>query len=48
MLHFTLGVAYTMGLDKYMTHVHHYSITQNVFIALKILIGFTKSPLPTP
>ena len=35
---FTLGVAYYINVDKYlMTHIHHYSITQNNFTALKVL-----------
>ena len=39
-LRFTLGVVHYMGLDKcIMTCIHHYSITQENFTALKILFA---------
>ena len=33
---FTVGVVHSMGLDKYInTYIHHYSIMQNISIALE-------------
>ena len=37
-LQFTLGIVYSVSLDKFiMTHIHHYSIIQSSFTAIKIL-----------
>ena len=45
---FTLGAVHSMGFDDYvMTCVHHQSIAQSVFAALKILC-FIYSLLPLP
>ena len=46
-LGFTLGVVHSMGLDKcIMICIHHYSIIQNSFTALKILCAQLIYPCP--
>ena len=48
-LEFTLGFVPSLGLDKcIMTFIHHCSIIQSIFIALKILCVLPIYFLPTP
>lgn len=49
-LELTLGVVHSIGLDKCMTYIYHYSILQNSVAALKVFSALPIHPSlpPTP
>ena len=43
----TIGVVHSVDLDKcIMTCIHHYSLKQSIFTALKILCALPTHPFP--